>query len=263
MAAGGGAAGGGGQRADREIGGAGVVADVEVGLVGADRRAVGHRALPRPMRPARACRSIVCSEPGASVPSAQDTTCWPAARQPAGRSTGSRPGGQRVGHDDVVRGDGAGVRGHEPEGRDVADGDGRGADDALGDPDVDGARREVTRSRCCVKSGSKLKVPARGRVLLESAGLSTWVPALSGASVPWIVITRSSPGTELGDVAGNDREARGWCADTLPGRVELAVAGAARRSISPSGASPAPPAGGRPRPCRPSRARRCGGSACR
>ena len=49
-----------------------------------------------------------------------------------------------------------------------------------------------------LKSGSKLKTPVNGRVLLESARLSTWVPALSGASVLSIVITRSSPGPSWG-----------------------------------------------------------------
>ncbi len=66
-----------------------------------------------------------------------------------------------------------------------------------------------TRASLLLKSGSKLKTPVTGRVLLESARLSTWVPALSGASVPSIVITRSSPGpswgisqTTIGDPGG-------------------------------------------------------------
>ena len=49
-----------------------------------------------------------------------------------------------------------------------------------------------------MRSGSKLKIPVTGRVLLETARLSTCVPALSGASVLWIVITRSSPGPNWG-----------------------------------------------------------------
>ena len=104
-------------------------------------------------------------------------------------------------------------------------------------------------------SGSKLEVPVSGRTLLDSARFSTWVPAVSGASVLWIVITRSVPGAELGDVAEDERNLRvGRRAEALAGRVVAADAGPAgdRDAV---GGSATPPAG-----CRPPRSVHCPGS---
>ena len=114
-----------------------------------------------------------------------------------------------------------------------------------------------TRASLLAKLGSKLKTPVTGRVLLESARLSTWVPALSGASVLSIVITRSSPGPSWGISQATIGDP-GAEAEALPGRVVLDRCRSRRRSRSRSGASAAPPAGCRPPPCPPFRARRCG-----
>ncbi len=65
-----------------------------------------------------------------------------------------------------------------------------------------------TRSSLLSKSGSKLKIPANGTVLLDSARLSTWVSGAVGRQRALdrdhAVLAR----TELGDVADDDREPR-------------------------------------------------------
>ena len=147
--------------------------------------------------PARARNSIACSAPGASVPRAQETT-WAAAVQPAGSSTGSRPVGSVSVTTTFCA---ATVPEFEATSRKLPMSPTATVDEpttlfAIPTSTVPGVNE--TRSSLLVKSGSKLKTPATGGVLLDSARLSTCVPALSGASVLWIVITRSSPGPSWG-----------------------------------------------------------------